>query len=358
MTTPVAIYPGASSFVGIAGVAVAAAYGPVLGGLLTNPLAASDQGLSTAEPLFADLTAPASLSETATTVELSPGSSFTIPTNFGGTLYVNAATSGHRFSCYVVQTLTMFPPTDTSNSEGFPPAGPTTMTDTIPSYLYQQYNDDQDLQAFVGAFNSTARQYVGFFRDTNLADYRALSGALLDWVAEGLYGLTRPTLGSGSNRNLGPLGTYTFGTPPAYASLKRLGPLNVTITSDDTFQRVMTWALYKGDGRTFNVRWLKRRVMRFLNGVNGVDPGVNQTYDVSVQFGSEGVVAIAISAGTRKVIRGQLGTYAFGTLGYGYGITQFTSNPHQYPAAVLLQEALQSGALEFPFQFTPSVTVQ
>jgi hypothetical protein len=358
VTTPVSIYPGASSFVGMAGVSVVAAYGPILGGLLTNPLSATDQGLQTAEPLFADLTAPAALSETPTTVELLPGASFTIPANFGGTLWVNAPTAMHRFSCYVVQTQTMFPPTDTSNSEGFPPAGPTTMTDTIPSYLYQQYNDDQDLQAFVAAFNAAARQYVGWLRDTNLADYRTLSGALLDWVALGLYGLMRPTLGSGGNRNLGPFGTYAFGTPPAYASLKRLGPLNVAATSDDTFQRVMTWALYHGDGRVFNVRWLKRRVMRFLNGVNGVDPGVNQTYDVSVQFGSSGVVAILISAGTRKVTRGQLGTYTFGTLGYGYGVTQFTSNPHQYPAATLLQEALASGALEFPFQFTPNVTVQ
>ena len=28
----------------------------------------------------------------------------------------------------------------------------------------------------------------------------------------------------------------------------------------------MTWHLYKGDGKTFNTRWLKRRVMRFLTG--------------------------------------------------------------------------------------------
>lgn len=358
MTTPVSVYPGASSVVLQAGVSTIAVYGPVLGGRLINPLSSTDQGILSAEPLFYDLVNSAALTETSTTVELAPGAEFDLPPGFGGKLSVNAASAGHRFSCLVFQPTVQPTPTLLPNNEGFPPAGPTTVTDTIPSYLYQQYNDDEDLQAFVAAFNSLARQYVGWLVTTNLADYRALSGALLDWVALGLYGLTRPSLGSGSNRNLGPLGTYAFGTPPAYDVIKRLGPLNVTVTSDDTFQRCMTWNLYKGDGRYFNVRWLKRRVMRFLNGVNGTDPGVNQTYDVSVQFGSAGVITISISAGTRKMIKGPLGTYTFGTLGYGYGVTKFTSNPHQYPAAALLQEALQSGVLELPFQFIPNVIVQ
>jgi len=151
----------------------------------------------------------------------------------------------------------------------FPPAGPTTLVAALPSYIYQKFADDDDLQAFATAFNGMANVYAAWFAGPPaLADYRGQAGPLLDWVAAGIYGFIRPTLSSGRFRSVGPYNTAAYNTLP-YNALRQLGPKNVTVTSDDIFKRIITWNFYKGDGNRFNVRWLKRRIMRFLLGVNG-----------------------------------------------------------------------------------------
>jgi len=44
----------------------------------------------------------------------------------------------------------------------------------------------------------------------------------------------------------------------------------------------------------FNVQWLKRRVLRFLNGANGISPTIDNTYAVSVSLiGTAFTVTIA-----------------------------------------------------------------
>ncbi len=99
----------------------------------------------------------------------------------------------------------------------FPPSGPTTLTSLgqpgsatwVGSYLYQEYADDDDLQAFVAAFNSFANQYDAFFATIMLPVYTnpLIVGALLDWVALGIYGMIRPSLSSGRNLDVGPFNT-------------------------------------------------------------------------------------------------------------------------------------------------------
>ena len=44
-----------------------------------------------------------------------------------------------------------------------------------------------------------------------------------------------------------------------------------------------------------NVVWLKRRFMRFLLGVNGVDPGISDTTPVSISFGSNRTITVTIT---------------------------------------------------------------
>ena len=122
---------------------------------------------------------------------------------------------------------------------------------TIPSYLYTLYQDDDDLQAFVAEYNTLTQGYVDWFNQVDLPIYTGplIVGYFLDWVSMGLYGYVRPAG-----------------------------------TMDDVLKRSLTWHFYKGDGRYFDVRWLKRRVMRFLEGVDGTDQGTASTYDVSVVF--------------------------------------------------------------------------
>lgn len=351
MPTPVSLYPAAASSVASAGVPVTAIYGPVRGGCIVNPATAADQGLAAIEVLWIDIVGDATLGESPTTFPLQPGQPFSLPANFAGDLSVNAASAGHRFSAVLWQAPTQFPPTPQPGP--WPPAGPTGLTKTIPSYLYEEYADDEDLQAFVRGYNAQAQQYVDWFNAIALPVYSGplIVGGLLDWVAEGLYGLTRPSLSSGLNRNLGPFNTYALNTL-ALNARKTIGPQNVTATSDDVFKRIITWHWLKGDGKTFDIRWLKRRIMRFLTGPNGTNPNIDQTYQVSITFGVGNQVNITLVTGTRRVIGGAMfNAFGLNTMPFNQLKTTFTGVA-PLPNSAILKEAIDSGVLELPFQFT------
>jgi hypothetical protein len=352
---PVGLFPLAASFVPIGGQAVEAAFGPVLGGAVVNPTRHEDQNITVVEVLYVDVTgAAATPYETATTFAVQPGSSFLIGNQVPG-VSVNAKTSGHKFSGYILQPPPPFPPTPQPGP--FPPLGPTVLSNIIPSYLYKEYADDDDLQAFVSAYNALAQGYASWFADVPLGVYTnsAISGALLDWVAEGLYGMQRPALSSGKNRNVGPFNTWPYNTIP-YDRFKRLGPANVQIANDDVFKRCLTWNFYRGDGMVFSVPWLKRRVMRFLLGANGSAPNIDATTPVSVTYGP-GVVSIRLNVGTRQVTGGAVyNRFAWNTTAYNALRTVFMPGPNPLPFENVLQEAVASGVLQLPFQLTVTVT--
>ena len=208
----------------------------------------------------------------------------------------------------------------------FPPANPVTIQNTIPSYLYSKYTDDDDLQAFVAAYNTLTQEYVTLFNGLNLPDYRQLSAPLLDWVGQGLYGLVRPTLASGLAGPLGPFNTLTLNSEPFNFFLPSPDDPPAD-TTDDIYKRMLTWAFFKGDRRQFDTRWLKRRIVRFILGVDGYDIGTEDTYDVSVQV-SGTTVTITITG-------------------------DLASNP----AAEIFAEAVATGAVELPFQYSYSVVI-
>jgi hypothetical protein len=320
---PVTVYPAAASKVALAGRAVTAVYAGAQGGFIVNPFMPEDQGLAQVETLFYDFTGPAAAVETATTFPLQPGQSLTLPANMTTNVTVNAVSAGHKFSAYVIQPSTG--PAAPFPNATFPPAGPTSLTNTIPMYLYEQYRDDADLRAFVAAHNGLIQQYIDLFNQIELPVYTnpMIQGALLDWVAAGLYGMTRPVLFSGRNNFLGPYNTATLNTL-AFNETKRVGASNVTVTNDDIFKRIMTWRLYRGDGKTFNVKWLKRRIVRFLNGPNGTAPVIDNTYNVSVSFAANRTINVVLP---------------------------------NVEFANFLQQAIQSGAVELPFQYSFNVTV-
>jgi hypothetical protein len=353
----VSLYKTAGSRVSLAGVAVTAMFGPVAGGYIMNPQSAAEQGLPRVEVLYVDVVGDATLGTSSTTIALQPGQPYFVTQGQTTNVSVNAASAGHKFIGVVYQPPTTFPPTPQTGT--FPPFGPTTLTRTIRSFLYEEYADDDDLQALVSSYNALVQEFVTWFATVALPVYTGpqISGSLLDWVADGLYGMVRPSLSSGQNRDLGPLNTYVYNLLPLNKR-KIVGPQNVTVTTDDIFKRIMTWNYYKGDGTTFNVRWLKRRIMRFLTGPNGTAPNIDQTYVVSVTFGADSNVSIRITVGTRTITGGALyNRVGFNRLPFNSLTTQFHSGPNPLPFEPVLKEAIESGVLQLPFQFNFSVVI-
>lgn len=197
-----------------------------------------------------------------------------------------------------------------------------TLQNTIPSYLYTQYADDDDLQAFVASYNTITQKYINTFNQLNLPIYTGLSGALLDWVGRGVYGYPRPTLPATGASTIGPLNTYG---PDFFVPLNTQETTVATnfVTTDDIYKRLLTWHFYKGDGKVFNIQWLKRRIKRFLIGTNGTAPFIDQTYEISVGFSPGNIVDIVI--------------------------------PESDQADILIS-AIGSGAAETPFQYTFNIT--
>ena len=188
----------------------------------------------------------------------------------------------------------------------------------IPSYLYQQYADDDNLQAFVASFNSLAQGYLDWFNSTPLAVYtnHSISGTLLDWIGEGIYGITRPVLASSSSSLTAGYNTGAYDTGVYNEGIFASGGTGIN-ASDDIYKRVLTWNLYRGDGQVFCMQWLKNRIARFLYGQNGSD------YDV-------------------LIVQPQI-TCADAV---------FTVSYYASSSLTALQLAYANGALAFPFQYS------
>lgn len=197
----------------------------------------------------------------------------------------------------------------------------------IPSYPFIQYGDDENVTAFFSAYNEMAQEYLSAFNALTLPYWPAdiISGYLLDWIAQGIYGETREKVQTSSGGVA--KGTYNsieYNTIP-YAHMKNYTPGSSAYLSDEYFKRILTWNFYKGDGLQFSTSWLKRRVARFLHGKAGVDPILQDTFDVSVTS-SAGVFNITITDS-------------------GDGIATF------------LKTAIEQGMVKLPFIYTFNVTV-
>ena len=372
--TPVGIYATGISSVPTGGTAVTLMYGPVLGGFIVNPATALDQGISLVEVLYIDVIGPAATAETATTIALQPGQSYTVPANLTSNVSVNAATSGHRFTAVTFQPL--FPAVPGALIGVINPC----LQNTIPSYLYQQYANDDDLQAWVAAYNTIAQQYVTWFNTINLPVYTGplITGDLLDWVALGLYGVARPVLGSGSANVVGQFNTYTpnfltFNGEHTDRSSEVFTPVD-----DDIFKRILTWKLYKGDSKQMSIRWLKRRILRFLLGTDGTDVNTADTQQISITFSDDSTVTLTVIVDNLvNIADGTLiNTFAFNTDGFNLGspviqdikeIETFThgnqinitisQTPTALPNTAIFKKAVDNGVLDMPFQFVTVVTL-
>ncbi|CAB3742582.1 hypothetical protein LMG22037_06612 [Paraburkholderia phenoliruptrix] len=193
---------------------------------------------------------------------------------------------------------------------------------TIPSYLFSQYSDDENLQAFVAAYNSITQGYVDWFNNTPLGLYTSpsITGPLLDWIGQGVYGISRPVLATQTSSTRAGYNEFPYNVPPYnYLSFSSSG--TAQLASDDIYKRALTWNLYRGDGQQFTMGWLKNRVSRFLNGANGADyPVLNNPPSITVS-------------------------------GNTFTISVFGDVP-----GIALQELMNARILAFPFQYNVAFT--
>lgn len=214
---------------------------------------------------------------------------------------------------------------------------------TIPAYLYQQYAADDNLQAVIAAYNAATQTIISAFANQNLAYYPGLSAPLLQWVAEGLYGSEETSLASAITPATGPLNTVMLNTTMLNAGT----PASETFynITDDVFKRIMTWNLYKGDGKRFCMRWLKRRIARFIFGTDGVDPQAinNPAFTPGVSAGTESTwgISVAVSGHVLTVTLNQARLSAQ---------TQLTPG-----ILTFFSLAFTGGVLELPLQYTYAV---
>jgi hypothetical protein len=211
-------------------------------------------------------------------------------------------------------------------TQTWPPSEPTSVQNTILAYPYVQYQGDDNIAAFFRAYNIYAQAYLDWFNALDLPVYTSapVSGPLLDWVAKGLYGISRPGLPSSfGSPDQGPVNTFNVNSLTANGFVPGL-PDTYTATTDDTFRRIITWHFYKGDSKVFTPRWLKRRVNRFLSGLNGGDVHNDQTHGISL---------------------------------YPTGFKAWTIQLTNTPISTIFKIAVDSGVLELPLQITWTVTL-
>lgn len=214
------------------------------------------------------------------------------------------------------QAVAVVPPT--------PPQQITSVTKTIPAYPYVQYQNDDAIAAFFDAYNIYSQAYTDWFNALNFPIYTQgpVSGPLLDWVGQSIYGMLRPSLPTSLGApSIGPVNTWTANMIPVNGYVPGI-PDTYTATSDDTYRRIITWAFYKGDGKVFSPRWLKRRINRFLSGPNGTNIRNDTTFNVS----------------------------AYPTAPKQWTIKLATSS-----IATIFKIGVETGVLELPFQITWTV---
>ena len=79
---------------------------------------------------------------------------------------------------------------------------------------------------------------------------------------------------------------------------------------------------------------------------------------MSITFGAGGVVSIRVSSGSRKINAGPYNTLPYNSMVPFNGLrTTFISSPNPLPNESVLQQAIQSGVLQLPFQFTFLISI-
>jgi len=222
----------------------------------------------------------------------------------------------------------------------------------IPTYVYSQFADDPDIQAFFAGLNTTAQGYVDWFLQTPLSVYTSanINGPLLDWIGQGIYGISRPVISTLASRSYGAYNTLPYNTQ-AYGTRKHVNSGTAQAASDDIYKRTLTWHTYLGDGRQMSIQWLRRRVARFIFGANGADVPIDDSFQISI---------------TRSItgFAGAFGSAPYNTQAYGTRKMRHTLAARSLTITVpagqnsqIFQVLLNEGYLALPFQVRITVIV-
>lgn len=231
------------------------------------------------------------------------------------------------------------------------------LNDIIKSYPYTQYNDDENIAAFFSAYNKIAEDIYEWMKNANLPVFSGgyNAGDQLKWIARGVYGVKPPILVSGKQQVYGPFNSTSF-NQLSFNARDVVNKSEQVVASDDIFKRVMTWNFYKGDGFDFTIPWLKRRIMRFIVGDDGVDITNDEHWSISVLFSSDGA-SISIVKGYRKLTESSVfNAQVFNSRAFNQK-TSVLIKSNEYEFASLFKQAFDSGLLHMPFYQPVSVTI-
>ena len=221
------------------------------------------------------------------------------------------------------------------------------------AYPFQEYSDDPNIVAFFTAYNQLAQGYLDWANQTPLSVYTspAISGPLLDWIGQGIYGVTRPVFASIGKRFRAGLNSLPLNTV-ALNGNRTINLGTSGITSDDYYKRVLTWTLYLGNGRRFTIPSLRLRVARFLYGANGTDVSLSQAQNVSITL--QGF----------KRVRGALNSHGLNLCALNGHVPGPPNPAGQMIITVppgtssrLFSQAFEQGVLAFPFQINAFVVI-
>lgn len=132
-----------------------------------------------------------------------------------------------------------------------------------PAYACAPLERNPNFQACLSVLNAELTAIFDDLQNLNAGYLLDKDGLELDFYAAGIYGIYRPTVGLGTYLGAsGALGQRRFATRFCSYSAGYVPPSK--LLSDDEFKRFLVWQLSIGDGRQFNITWLKRNIARFL----------------------------------------------------------------------------------------------
>lgn len=223
-----------------------------------------------------------------------------------------------------------------------------------PSYLYSQYRDDANMQAFRDSYNDLVLTYLQWFNDNPLAVYSqsTISGSLLDWVGRSIYQISRPVLSTTSTIFRDSLISLPLIARPLPDSVVyQTG--GSQLVSDDVYKRMLTWILYRGDGVNSSLSWLRRRVARFLYGSNGANCDPSDYLSVYIKYTPVTTHSLLVGS-TNSGMTNSSPTNAL----YSSTISQGGNTTIAVPPTGMgptFQKLFQEGVLPVPFQSNISV---